>query len=125
MRVLDYASGAHMRFVRDRVPLAMDKRSPSSTEEISELIQDAARAGSTVQVSGGGTKLGWGPPVEADFELSLSGMDEVLEHNEGDLTAVLQAGVPLHRAQAKFAERRRCWRWTRRWGSAARRPLGA
>ncbi|CAN5561310.1 FAD-binding oxidoreductase [soil metagenome] len=84
--------------------LALDTRTPSTAEEISELIQDAARAGSTVQVSGGGTKLGWGPPVEADFELSLSGMDEVLEHNEGDLTAVLQAGVPLHRAQAKFAE---------------------
>ncbi|MDQ3217224.1 MAG: FAD-binding protein, partial [Actinomycetota bacterium] len=82
----------------------MDTRTPSTAEEISELVQDAARAGSTVQVSGAGTKLGWGPPVKADLELSLTGMDEVLEHNEGDLTAVLQAGVPLHRAQAKFAE---------------------
>src|SRR5680860_433101 len=82
----------------------MEKRSPSSTDEISELIQDAARSGSTVRVSGGGTKLGWGPPVEADLELSTTAVDEVLEHNEGDLTAVLQAGVPLHRAQAKFAE---------------------
>ena len=31
-------------------------------------------------------------------------MAEILEHNEGDLTAVLQAGVPLAEAQALFAE---------------------
>ena len=82
----------------------MEKRSPTSTDEIAESLKDAARVGSTVQVSGGGTKLGWGPPVEADLELSTTAMDEVLEHNEGDLTAVVQAGVPLQRAQARFAE---------------------
>jgi glycolate oxidase FAD binding subunit len=31
-------------------------------------------------------------------------MAKILEHNEGDLTAVLQAGVPLAEAQALFAE---------------------
>ena len=28
----------------------------------------------------------------------------MIEHNAGDLTAVLEAGVPLARAQAQFAE---------------------
>ena len=32
-------------------------------------------------------------------------MAKILEHNEGDLTAVLQAGVPLAEAQAAFAEK--------------------
>jgi glycolate oxidase FAD binding subunit len=83
----------------------MEKRSPSSIDEIAELLRDAARAPSTVRVGGAGTKAGWGPPTaEADLELSTTSMDEVLEHNEGDLTAVLQAGVPLKRAQDTFAE---------------------
>src|SRR5204863_398525 len=39
-----------------------------------------------------------------DACLEAGGMAEILEHNEGDLTAVLQAGVPLAGAQARFAE---------------------
>jgi glycolate oxidase FAD binding subunit len=82
------------------------KSSPSSPEAISELVREAAAAGSSVQISGGGTKLGWGPPPPSrpDLELSTAGLAEIKEHNEGDLTAVLEAGVPLQEAQTKFAE---------------------
>jgi glycolate oxidase FAD binding subunit len=55
-----------------------------------------------VRVVGGGTKLGWGRPIEAP-ELSVSELDAIVEHNEGDLTAILQAGVPLARAREQFA----------------------
>jgi glycolate oxidase FAD binding subunit len=55
-----------------------------------------------VRVIGGGTKAGWGPLAEPDLELSTAALDRVREHNEGDLTAVLQAGVPLARAQEQF-----------------------
>jgi glycolate oxidase FAD binding subunit len=59
----------------------------------------------TVRVVGGRTKIGWGGAgFEPDVELSTAHLDGILEHNEGDLTAVLQAGVPLARAQEKFAE---------------------
>ena len=43
-----------------------------------------------------------GEPV--DVELSTAGVADVVEHNEGDLTAVLDAGAPLAAAQAAFAE---------------------
>ena len=36
-------------------------------------------------------------------ELHTTGLDEIVEHNAGDLTAILQAGVPLARAQRTFA----------------------
>jgi glycolate oxidase FAD binding subunit len=39
-----------------------------------------------------------------EVEVSTGGLTEILEHNAGDLTAVVEAGVPLARAQAKFAE---------------------
>ncbi|HEV2874839.1 MAG TPA: FAD-binding oxidoreductase, partial [Thermoleophilaceae bacterium] len=68
-----------------------------------ELAAALAEADGTVRVHGEGTKLGW-VGGEADVELSTAGLDEIVEHNVGDLTAVLQAGVPLSRAQRQFAE---------------------
>jgi glycolate oxidase FAD binding subunit len=58
-----------------------------------------------IRVVGGKTKSGWGGVgAETYEEISTAGLDEILEHNEGDLTAVLQAGVPIARAQERFAE---------------------
>ena len=57
----------------------------------------------TVRVLGAGTKRAW-TRGEPDVELSTEDLDGILEHNVGDLTAVLEAGVPLARAQQKFAE---------------------
>jgi glycolate oxidase FAD binding subunit len=77
---------------------------PGSYEEAAELLRGAAADGRPVRFRGGGTKLGWGRLVpEPDLELCTGGLDRVLEHNAGDFTAVLQAGVPLAVAQAAFA----------------------
>ncbi|MGH2741515.1 MAG: FAD-binding oxidoreductase, partial [Thermoleophilaceae bacterium] len=67
------------------------------------LAEELAEAPAPVRVRGAGTKLAWagGQP---GVELSTEGLDEIVEHNVGDLTAVLQAGVGLARAQQRFAE---------------------
>jgi glycolate oxidase FAD binding subunit len=57
-----------------------------------------------VRVSGAGTKLRWAPDARPGLELSTTGLDRIVEHNAGDLTAVLEAGVPLARAQETFRE---------------------
>jgi glycolate oxidase FAD binding subunit len=53
---------------------------------------------------GGRTKQSWGaigaPP---EVELSTERLDALVEHNEGDLTAILQAGVRLEEAQRTFS----------------------
>jgi glycolate oxidase FAD binding subunit len=67
------------------------------------LASALADAEGAVRVRGAGTKLAWAPG-EPDVELSADGLDEIREHNVGDLTAVLEAGVPLARAQQRFAE---------------------
>ena len=46
---------------------------------------------------------GRGPPRSASRSPPPP-LDRVVEHNAGDLTAVIEAGVPLARAQATFAE---------------------
>ena len=79
--------------------------SPSTVQEAAELVRAADRAEETLRWRGGGTKLGWGGPTPGpDVEVSTAGLDGIIEHNRGDLTGVLQAGVPLQRAQEVFAE---------------------
>ena len=57
-----------------------------------------------VRIVGGRTKFDWGRMAsEPCEEIPTTELDEILEHNEGDLTAVLQAGVPIARAQEQFA----------------------
>jgi glycolate oxidase FAD binding subunit len=75
--------------------------SPASGAELAAAL---AGAGTSVRVRGGGSKLSWAPQALAGLELSTERLDDIVEHNTGDLTAVLQAGVPLARAQALFAE---------------------
>jgi glycolate oxidase FAD binding subunit len=78
---------------------------PSTPEEAAELLRALGADGRAVRVRGGGTKSAWaaaGEPVE--LEIVTGGLGRVLEHNEGDFTAVLEAGVPLARAQAEFAQ---------------------
>jgi glycolate oxidase FAD binding subunit len=83
----------------------MKTEQPASYEEAAEALRAAAGDGRHVRFRGGGTKLGWGRPIpEADLEICTGGLDRVLEHNSGDFTAVLQAGVPLAVAQPAFAE---------------------
>jgi glycolate oxidase FAD binding subunit len=78
---------------------------PGSPEEAARLLQSLGEAGKAVRVRGGGTKRDWGGIGEpVAVELETGGMAKILEHNVGDLTAVLQAGVPLAEAQAAFAE---------------------
>ena len=79
---------------------------PGSPEQAAELLKGFGAEGRTVRPRGGATKLAWGGAGEpVAVELETAGMNRILEHNEGDLTAVLQAGVPLAEAQAAFAEK--------------------
>jgi glycolate oxidase FAD binding subunit len=77
---------------------------PRSFEGVAAALANATADRHTVRIRGGGTKLGWGRVTEAaDIELSTSGLDHIVEHNAGDLTAVIEAGVPLAEAQRTFA----------------------
>ena len=73
----------------------------SAYEDLALRLRDSDEP---VRIVGGRTKIGWGRlGSEQAEEISTSDLDAILEHNEGDLTAVLQAGVPIARAQEQFA----------------------
>ena len=68
-------------------------------------MRTAGADGRRVRIRGGGTKSSWGRPAEPpDLDVSTERLDRVVEHNEGDLTAVFEAGLPLARAQDALAE---------------------
>lgn len=84
---------------------AARREAPSTVEDAAEAMRAAGAGELRVRLRGAGTKLSWGRPVEdPQVEVSTERLDRVVEHNEGDLTAVLQAGVPLARAQEALAE---------------------
>lgn len=72
---------------------------PGDADAFASVLRDASRAGQTVRFVGGGTKMQWGAfNADADADavlLPTLGLDEIVEHNEGDLTAVVDAGVSL------------------------------
>lgn len=77
---------------------------PRTFQAAAAALAGAAAAGETVRILGAQTKKSWGREiVPADAEIHTGGLDRVLEHHEADLTAVLEAGVPLARAQDAFA----------------------
>ncbi|MDQ3641249.1 MAG: FAD-binding oxidoreductase [Actinomycetota bacterium] len=79
-------------------------QTPETVQEAAALLQACAADGIGVRIAGAGTKPWGSPGVECGLELRTAGLDAILEHNVGDFTAVLEAGVPLAEAQAEFAK---------------------
>jgi len=80
------------------------REAPASQAEAAALMKASGREGTAVRPVGGASKLGWGAPsAEPGLELSTRGLNRIVEHNEGDLTAILEAGVPLAEAGQTLA----------------------
>lgn len=81
-----------------------DILTPPTFEEAAAGLAAAASLQQAVRIVGGATKLGWSTSAtEPEVELRTTALTELVEHNAGDLTATLQAGVPLAAAQKRFA----------------------
>jgi glycolate oxidase FAD binding subunit len=77
---------------------------PETFEAVAATLAAAGAEGRSVRICGAGTKVGWGFAMQpADLELHTTNLNRIVEHNVGDLTAVLEAGVPLAQAQDRFA----------------------
>jgi len=79
---------------------------PASVEEAAALLKGHERP---VRPVGGGTKP-W-LPDRGEEPLETGGLNRILEHNVGDFTAVLEAGVPFEDAQDAFAEHGQMLAW--------------
>ena len=69
---------------------------PASTAELSAVLAAAAGLNLASVPRGTGTKLDWGrPPDRCDLVVDMLGLDQVLEHEAGDLVARVQAGIRI------------------------------
>ncbi|MGH2914068.1 MAG: FAD-binding oxidoreductase [Solirubrobacteraceae bacterium] len=77
---------------------------PESFEQAAAALAAAAAEGRSVRIAGAGSKRHWGHATpEANLVLETGGLNAIVEHNAGDLTARLEAGVTLETAQRAFA----------------------
>ena len=80
---------------------------PGSKEDVAAILGVAALAGTPVMVSGSGSKLGIGsPPDRLGLVLGLRRMCRIVEHEPGDLTATVEAGIALASLQEELGKRR-------------------
>ena len=71
------------------------RETPGSAQDAAELLRACADGGTAVRIAGAATK-DWGlPGAGCGVLLATSALDAVVEHNEGDFTAIVQAGVSL------------------------------
>ncbi len=80
--------------------------SPATREELIALVRQWHDAASPWIPSGLGTRLDWGPSLDASHSvLSCRRLNRVIDHAVDDLTITVQAGCPLADVQALLAER--------------------
>lgn len=73
---------------------------PGRAEEVAAVLRLADRRGWAVVPRGGGTKMAWGEPRRrCNLVLDTRGLADLVEHEPGDLTCVVGAGMTLGRLQ--------------------------
>ena len=78
---------------------------PETFEQAAAALRAASADGQRVRIVGGATKASWGRSrAPFDVELHTTGLDRIVAHNAGDMTATLQAGVSLRVAQEAFSQ---------------------
>ena len=79
----------------------------ASAEEVSAILRLCAEAGAAVIPWGGGTLMSLGNiPRAADVVLALDKLSRLVEHDDANLTATVQAGMTAGAFQRALAERR-------------------
>lgn len=76
---------------------------PSSTQDVADIIMDAASAGHSLAITGNGTRCGFGNPVTASRAMALGGLDSVDFYDPEDLVIRVGAGLTLDALEAMLA----------------------
>ena len=110
--VAEIVGTAHCLEGADRAPYVVDGRTPcgvvlpGSVEEVARVVRAAAAAGVPVVPWGGGTQVSRGAsPRGGALVIGLRRLGRVLEHEPGDLTATVEAGITLDALQGALGTR--------------------
>jgi glycolate oxidase FAD binding subunit len=79
---------------------------PTSAAACASALSAASAGGLATVIRGGGTKSGWGRPIDAiDLVVSTRSLADLLVHRDGDLTVTVGSGVALARLNTRLAAR--------------------
>jgi glycolate oxidase FAD binding subunit len=102
----------HVLTGADCGPYVLDGRAPEAVvlpgtkEEVAAVLLAAGEVDLPVTPWGGGTKMGIGaPPQRLGLVVGLKRLNRLLEHEPGDLTATMQAGMTLGALQRELGAR--------------------
>jgi glycolate oxidase FAD binding subunit len=76
---------------------------PQTAQEAAQLLRGCAADGIAVRIIGAGTKPWGSAGAECGVELGTGALGAIVEHNRGDLTAVVQPGVSLRELDETIA----------------------
>ncbi len=76
---------------------------PQTAQDAAALLRACAADGVAVRIAGAGTKPWGSPGADCGVQLRTAALDATVEHNRGDLTAVLQPGACLRELDETFA----------------------
>jgi glycolate oxidase FAD binding subunit len=73
---------------------------PTTVSEAAKVMRDSS---GSVMIRGNGTKMAWGGRVEApNLVLETGGLGRLISHNPADMTAAVEAGIPLQNLQQQL-----------------------
>jgi glycolate oxidase FAD binding subunit len=78
---------------------------PETVDQVVAVVREAVAAGSSVMPWGGGTAMAVGEPPRPGIVLGLRRLSRVVEHEPGDLTATVEAGLTLASLQETLRAR--------------------
>ncbi|RYB97009.1 glycolate oxidase subunit GlcE [Ciceribacter ferrooxidans] len=73
---------------------------PATETEAAEIIRDHAERAVPLEIRGGGTRAGFGNPVQAAATLSSSGLSGILTYNPAEMVMTARAGTPVAEIEA-------------------------
>src|SRR5574337_1117783 len=108
-RLAEIVGADHIFAAELCAPYAVDGKAPkavvfpANVQELSEVMKFAFSERVSVVPWGSGTKIGLGGiPARVDLVVGLTRLNQIIDHEPGDLTATLQAGTPLCEVQTSL-----------------------
>ncbi|MBI3491317.1 MAG: FAD-binding oxidoreductase [Acidobacteria bacterium] len=77
---------------------------PDTPAGVADALRQASERRQSIVIRGAGTKLDWGRPAgRIDAVLEMRGLNRILAHQHGDLTATIEAGASLAEVNTALA----------------------
>ena len=90
---------------KETVPDPLWTAAPTTAEAVAAALRRAADAQQQIQIRGAATKSRWGAPVRQPVAvIDMRGLNRVLAHEHGDMTATVEAGATLRDVNRALAE---------------------